>query len=89
MQLLVIAFVYLVILLVIVGLGTGTGLLLHLILPAVELDIGILIGVLATGFCLDLVIRFFSSYDSFVNDTDIDRIMYKPARFKPRSRRKS
>lgn len=88
-MLLVIVLVYLVILLVIVGLGTGIGFLLHWVMPAVELGIGIVIGVLATGFCLDLVARFMSAYNSFVEDDEIDQIILKPVRSRRSSKRKS
>ena len=79
---------YLIVLVFIVGLGAGIGFLLNWMMPTVELGIGILIGVVATGFCLDLVGRLLNSYDSFVEDDEIDRIVFKPIRTRRSSKRK-
>jgi uncharacterized BrkB/YihY/UPF0761 family membrane protein len=74
-------------LIVIVCLGTGIGFLLHWIMPTVELGIGILIGVVVTGFCLDLVARIISSYHSFVEDDEIDQTIVMPGRSRRSSKR--
>jgi hypothetical protein len=40
-----------------VGVGLGLGVLLHGLLPAIDLGVGTLIGVVAFGFCLQFVGR--------------------------------
>lgn len=49
--------VYLVINLFLLGLGLGLGFLLHWVLPTVDLGVGILIGVVTTGFATHFFVR--------------------------------
>ncbi|MEJ7618201.1 MAG: hypothetical protein WKF30_14835 [Pyrinomonadaceae bacterium] len=49
--------VYLVINLFLLGLGLGLGFLLHWVLPAVDLGVGILIGVVTTGLATHFFLR--------------------------------
>jgi hypothetical protein len=53
--------VYLLILLVMLALAIGLGWLLRKIIPAVEVGTGIVIGLLAAGFALHLLIKIFGA----------------------------
>jgi len=86
-MMLLIVVLYLVILILIVCLGIAIGFLLYWILPGVDLGITILVGVVATGFCLDFVARLVSSYNSFAEDDEIDRISLRPVRSRRGSKR--
>jgi hypothetical protein len=84
---LLIVVLYLVILIVMVCLGIGIGFLLYWILPGVELGIGVLVGVVATGFCVDFVARILRSYSSFAEDDERDRIILRQVRSRRSSKR--
>lgn len=65
--------VYLVLKLVLLALGIGVGWLLHWLIPAIDLGIGVLIGVVATGLSVYFFIRLMTARDVVIDDeSDID-----------------
>lgn len=61
----VLLIVYLLIKIVLLGIGIGIGFLLHWMLPTVDLGMGILIGVTATGIAIHFFIRLWASLIEF------------------------
>jgi F0F1-type ATP synthase assembly protein I len=57
--------IYLLINLGLIGLGVGIGFLLHRMLPSVDLGMGILIGVVATGFSIHYYARLMKYVDEY------------------------
>ena len=57
--------VYLFIKVVLFAIGVGIGFLLHWMLPTVDLGIGILIGVVATGIAVHFFKQLIASLDEF------------------------
>lgn len=72
-------FFYLAINLFLLGLGIGIGFLLHWILPAVDLGIGILIGVVTTIASINLYLRFNRITEQIEDETLLQEIMSKRA----------
>jgi len=64
--------VYLVIKLVLLALGIGVGWLLHWLIPAIDLGIGVLIGVVSTGLSVYFFIRLMTARDVIDDESDID-----------------
>ena len=60
--------ILIVCILVLVGIGASIGLLLHSLLPAIDLGMGVLIGVIA--FAFQMVIRLMMSIPAEVEDGD-------------------
>ncbi len=85
-------FFYLLINALLIALGIGIGFLLHWILPAVEIGMSILIGVVASGISLHFGIRLNSFLGEYVEDAlfieELSEITSAPPRQK-RQRRKS
>jgi len=84
------AIVFLVILLILVGLAIGLGLLLHLIFPAVDLGIGMLIGLLATGISMHFAGRFLTGVPVVPQDEleELEEPTPPPTRRQPSGKRK-
>ena len=61
-------FVYLLTNLFVLGLGTGMGFLLHWILPAVDLGVGILIGVVTSSISIYFFARLSSLRDELEDE---------------------
>jgi divalent metal cation (Fe/Co/Zn/Cd) transporter len=57
--------IYLLIKAVLLGIGIGIGFLLHWMLPVVDLGIGILIGVVATGIAVHFFTQLMASLNEF------------------------
>ncbi len=64
--------VYLIINVALLGLGCAVGFLLHWLLPEVDLGIGVLIGVVATGFTIHFFSRIMVSMKAYELDEDLD-----------------
>jgi divalent metal cation (Fe/Co/Zn/Cd) transporter len=71
--------VYLLIKILFLGVGIGIGFLLHWMLPAVDLGMGILIGVVATGVAVHFFIRLWASLIEF-HEEEIKEIEQKTGR---------
>jgi hypothetical protein len=72
-----VVFFYLAINLFLLGLGIGIGFLLHWILPAVDLGVGILIGVVTTIASVNLYLRFHGITEQIEDETLLQEIMSK------------
>lgn len=72
-----VVFFYLAINLFLLGFGIGIGFLLHWILPAVDLGVGILIGVVTTIASVNLYLRFQGITDQIEDETLLQEIMSK------------
>ncbi len=85
-------FFYLLFNVLLIALGIGIGFLLHWILPAVEIGMSILIGVVASGISLHFWIRMNSYLGDYVEEElfleELSEITPPPPRRK-RQRRKS
>ncbi len=68
-------FFYLIINVFLLGLGIGIGFLLHWILPAVDLGIGILIGVVTTIASVNLYLRFNRITEQIEDETLLQEIL--------------
>ena len=85
-------FFYLLFNVLLIALGTGIGFLLHWILPAVEIGMSILIGVVASGISLHFWIRMNSYLGDYAQEElFIDELseMTPPPPRRKRQRRKS
>ena len=60
--------IYLLIMLVLLGIGLGIGSLLHWLVPAVDLGVGMLIGVVTTGLALHILARLIAAVESSEDD---------------------
>lgn len=85
-------FFYLLFNVLLIALGTGIGFLLHWILPAVEIGMSILIGVVASGISLHFWIRTYTYLEDYAQKEpfieELSDITPPPPRRK-RQRRKS
>ncbi len=61
-------FLYLLFNVLLIALGIGIGFFLHWILPAVEIGMSILIGVVASGFSLHFWIRLFAYLGDYTEE---------------------
>ncbi len=66
---------YLVMNLFLLGLGIGIGFLLHWLLPAVDLGVGILIGVVTTVASVNLFLRINSITEQIEDETLLQEIV--------------
>ncbi len=57
--------IYILIKLFLIGMGIGIGFLLHWLIPAVEIGIGILIGIIATGMAIHFFARLTALSDTY------------------------
>jgi len=84
--------IYLVIKIVLLAVGIGIGFLLHWLVPAIDLGIGVLIGVIATGFSLFFFGRIATLPDpDFVEGVPTEplpRVTYLIDPLPPRQRRR-
>ena len=84
--------IYLLINLGLIGLGVGIGFLLHWMLPSVDLGMGVLIGVVATGFSIHYYARLMKVVDAYNHYEDEDEDLLPPSRIlvlgSPRAGRK-
>jgi len=64
--------IYLLITLVLLGVGLGIGSLLHWLVPAVDLGVGMLIGVVTTGLALHLLARLIAVLERSEDDTQVE-----------------
>ncbi len=85
-------FFYLLFNALLIALGTGIGFLLHWILPAVEIGMGILIGVFVSGISIHLWIQMYSYLGDYAEEElfleELSEITPPPSRRK-HQRRKS
>ena len=85
-------FLYLLFNVLLIALGIGIGFFLHWILPAVEIGMSILIGVVASGISLHFGIRLFAYLGDYTEEAlfieEMSEITPPPPRQK-RQRRKS
>ena len=61
--------IFLLITLLLLGVGLGIGSLLHWLVPAVDLGMGMLIGVVTTGLALHLLARLIAVLERAEDDT--------------------
>ncbi len=64
--------IYLLITLVLLAVGLGIGSLLHWLVPAVDLGMGMLIGVVTTGLTLHLLARLVAVLERSEDDTQAE-----------------
>ncbi len=64
--------IYVLIMLVLLGVGLGIGALLHWLVPAVDLGVGMLIGVVTTGLALHLLARLIAVLERSEDDIQTD-----------------
>ncbi|GKT07165.1 hypothetical protein [Desulforhabdus sp. TSK] len=70
---------FFVLLIILVASGIGVGFLLNWMMPTVDFDIGVLIGVISLGFSLDFVARFLSSYgEQPLLDDEVEEVIIRP-----------
>jgi len=85
-------FLYLLFNVLLIALGIGIGFLLHWILPAVEIGMGIMIGVFVSGISIHFWIRMYSYLDDYAEEElfleELSEITPPPPRQK-HQRRKS
>jgi len=85
-------FFYLLFNVLLIALGIGIGFLLHWILPAVEIGMGIMIGVFVSGISLHFWIRMYTYLEDYAQEElfidELSDITPPPPRRK-RQRRKS
>ncbi len=66
--------IYLFITLVLLGVGLGIGSLLHWLVPAVDLGVGMLTGVVTTGLALHLLARLIAVVERSEDDTPVELV---------------
>jgi len=71
--------IYLVVNLLLLGLGLGIGFLLHWLLPAVDLGVGILIGVVATVASVSFVLRINGITEQIEDEELLEEIVSRRA----------
>ena len=71
-MLLTILVVYVIVGAILLAIGTGIGFFLHWLIPAVDLGIGILIGVLTTGFTVQILGKTLSLPLDDTDDVPLD-----------------
>jgi len=81
---------FFVLLIILVASGIGVGFLLNWMMPTVDFDIGVLIGVISLGFSLDFVARLLSSYGAqpLLEDDEVEGVIFRPKRSSRVSRRR-
>ena len=68
-------FIYLLVKTFLIALGVGIGFLLHWIVPAIDVGMGVLIGVVATGFSIYFFARISTLPDSSTaEDTELETV---------------
>ena len=84
---------YLLINVLMIALGIGIGFVLHWILPAVEIGVSILIGVVASGISLYFAIRIYNYLGDYADEVlfleDLEEIAPPPPPRPKRQQRKS
>jgi hypothetical protein len=85
-------FIYVLINLGLIGLGVGIGFLLHWMLSSVDLGMGILIGVVTTGFSIHYYSRLMKFVEAYNHNQDEDDDSLQPTKIfvlgSPRAGRK-